>query len=140
MSYGLQKLSELHDGIISGPMSPMMFAEQIAKHFELGLIAVHRINFDDRELYQEPDEPGFLTGYDTLLILLEQVAVFAVDRGVSADLVAVALADGKIEIKPDIQSGYVKILEVQQIEALMFEAHGLYKTELEQLAAWRVEQ
>ncbi|MDD2661525.1 MAG: hypothetical protein PHY54_17885 [Methylococcales bacterium] len=139
-THTLQKLTEFNDGIVTGPMSPMLFAQEIAKHFELGLLAVYRVNFDDRELYQEPDEPGFLTGYDTLLVVMTQMVVFGIDRGVGADLVAMALKDGDIHINPLENSAYVKELEVQQIEALMFEAHGIYKAEVEHLAAWRVEQ
>lgn len=139
-TYTLQKLTESVSGIISGPLSPMLFAQEISKHFEIELIAVHRINFEDKKLYQEPDEPGFLTGYDTLLVVMASAVVFAIDRGVGAELVAAAFGDGEIKIKPIENSGYCKELEVQQIEALMFEAFGIQQAEVKALAEWRVEQ
>ncbi|HRH68815.1 MAG TPA: hypothetical protein PLB89_04840 [Flavobacteriales bacterium] len=63
-----QLLQRKPDGGVSGPMSPVLFAQEMAKHMEhppFNLVV--RVRFDDERCFQQLESDGW-TGYDTLLL------------------------------------------------------------------------
>jgi len=67
LNYRIQSLLSEKDGKISGPMSPMLFAEEMAKSSGVKFNRLARLWFDDDRINQ-CHEDGGLTGHDTLLI------------------------------------------------------------------------
>jgi len=63
----IQNLCTVQGGIISGPLSPMMFAQDMTKQLGIEFSGLCRIWFDDR-LLQAKDED---TGFDSVVILSE---------------------------------------------------------------------
>ena len=66
--YSIQSLlTESLEGMVSGAMSPLLFAEEMAKQMEMKFNRLARICIDDPEINQVYEADG-LTGPDTLLI------------------------------------------------------------------------
>lgn len=100
-TYSIQSLLEQKDGNISGPMSPMEFAKEIALKVGFTFNRLARLWFADERINQCREDGG-LTGHDTLII----GAVYTndiwlslwVDSGVGAVAVAMAYrSDGTID-------------------------------------------
>jgi hypothetical protein len=58
------------DGEVRGPMSPVLFAREMADHMEEPMHGLARVLFDDVETHQVYEGKGKtgLTGYDTVLV------------------------------------------------------------------------
>jgi hypothetical protein len=60
-------LSKKENGNISGPMSPLLFAQEIALQGEFKFNRLARVWFEDERIHQIREDGGF-TGHDTLII------------------------------------------------------------------------
>lgn len=99
-TYSIQPLLTEKDGRLRGPMSPMLFAEEMAKAAGFTFNRLARLWFAD-ECTHQCREDGGLTGYDTLLIgTVYKNDVWLslwVDKGVDGTAVAMAYrSDGEI--------------------------------------------
>jgi hypothetical protein len=65
--FRIQSLLTQKDGKVSGPMSPMLFAEEMAKSNNTKFNRLARLWFDDERINQRYEDGG-LTGFDTLII------------------------------------------------------------------------
>lgn len=68
----IHNLCNLEEGVISGPLSPMMFAQDVMEQLQIRFDGLCRVCFDDN-LLQAKDEP---TGYDTVMVLSEYENIF----------------------------------------------------------------
>lgn len=120
-TYSIQSLLEQKNGSISGPMSPMEFAKEVALNVGFKFNRLARLWFADERINQRHEDGG-LTGHDTLLI----GAVYTndiwlslwVDSGVGAVAIAMAYrSDGSIDFT-DLyrQQHYVCKLTQQQVK------------------------
>ncbi|HVI44577.1 MAG TPA: hypothetical protein VM802_06895 [Chitinophaga sp.] len=86
------------NGRITGPMSPVLFAQEMANHLQFEYNRLVRIRFDDEKIFQvyEGDEEKYLTGHDILVIgeiySNDTWLTMFVDTGVSGIPVAMAFA------------------------------------------------
>jgi hypothetical protein len=60
-------LQEQKDGTISGPMSPVLFAKEMAIQMDFKYNRIARVHFEDEEVHQYYDDI-LLTGHDTIII------------------------------------------------------------------------
>lgn len=65
--FRIQSLLSQKEDKVSGPMSPMLFAEEMAKSNGTKFNRLARLWFDDERINQRYEDGG-LTGYDCLLI------------------------------------------------------------------------
>jgi hypothetical protein len=65
--FRIQPLLSQKDGKVSAPMSPMLFAEEIAKSTATKFNRLARLWFEDERTNQKREDGG-LTGFDTLLM------------------------------------------------------------------------
>lgn len=69
MKYELQNLLRKEGEHVRGPMSPVLFAQAMAKHMEEpNYNLVVRVRFEDEHVFQELEHGEGWTGYDTLLL------------------------------------------------------------------------
>lgn len=61
----IQNLTTVKDGMLSGPMSPMIFAQEIAEQVEIRLCGISRVWWENERTLQYKDEHS---GLDTLVI------------------------------------------------------------------------
>jgi hypothetical protein len=66
-TYSIQPLLTQKDGSISGPMSPVLFAKEMASHVGFKHNRLARLWFADERINQCREDGG-LTGHDTLII------------------------------------------------------------------------
>jgi len=66
-SFTIQSLLERKAGKVTGPMSPVLFAKEMASQMETKYNRLARVWFDDEHIFQEFEDSG-LTGYDSLLL------------------------------------------------------------------------
>lgn len=67
LKFRIQSLLSKKDGHISGPMSPMLFAKEMAKSVGFKYNRLARVWFDDERINQKYEDGG-LTGHDSLVI------------------------------------------------------------------------
>jgi hypothetical protein len=67
LKFQIRSLLTQKGDTVSGPMSPMLFAEEVAKSGNFKFNRLARLWFDDERINQEREDGG-LTGFDTLLI------------------------------------------------------------------------
>jgi hypothetical protein len=99
-SFRIQNLLSQKDGKVSGPMSPMLFAEEMAKSATTRFNRLARLWFDDERINQRKEDGG-LTGFDTLLIGTvyenDLLLTLWVDTGTGGIPVAMGfLSDGEV--------------------------------------------
>jgi integrase len=128
-------LLESKDGEITGPMSPVMFANEFASQINLEFTGLARLSFEDDEIHNVYED-GFkrgLTGYDTLLIgrryKNNKFIAMAIDMGVSG--VPVAFSYYK-ERQPVLSAAYQKAkfekyLTEADIKAILDYCHDNYE-------------
>lgn len=104
ISFKIQSLLSHKDGGVSGPMSPVLLAKELAKSTRFKFNRLARVSFDDERINQKYEDGG-LTGYDNLII----ATVYSndlwlslwVDYGVGGMPVAMSYLSGReIEITP----------------------------------------
>jgi hypothetical protein len=67
LKFRIQSLLSKKDGHISGPMSPMLFAKEMAKSVGFKYNRLARVWCEDNSINQQYEDGG-LTGHDTLVI------------------------------------------------------------------------
>ena len=67
LKFRIQSLLSKKDGNVSGPMSPMLFAKEMAQSADFKYNRLVRLWFDDERINQKYEDGG-LTGHDTLII------------------------------------------------------------------------
>src|SRR3978361_130577 len=67
LQFRTQSLLSQKDGKVSGPMSPMLFAKEMAQSADFKYNRLARLWFDDERINQKYEDGG-LTGHDTLII------------------------------------------------------------------------
>ncbi|QEM07883.1 hypothetical protein DIU31_031890 [Mucilaginibacter rubeus] len=120
-TYSIQSLLEKKEGSISGPMSPMEFAKEVAQQVGFKFNRLARLWFADERINQRHEDGG-LTGHDTLIIGTVYTndiwLSLWVDSGVGAVAIAMAYrSDGSIDFT-DLyrQQHYVCKLSRQQVK------------------------
>lgn len=117
-------LSENKPGDISGPMSPTLFAKEMAQQMEFTYNRLARVWFDDAETFQIYEDGEGLTGHDTLLIACqypdELWLSLWVDSGIGGLPVAMAnQSDREITITPIYEkTEYARKLTIQELQEL----------------------
>ncbi|NHA02659.1 hypothetical protein G7092_02565 [Mucilaginibacter sp. HC2] len=120
-TYSIQSLLEQKDGNVTGPMSPMEFAKEIALQVGFKFNRLARLWFADERINQRHEDGG-LTGHDTLLIGSVYtndiwLSLWA-DTGVGGVPIAMAYrSDGSIDFT-DVyrQQHFVCMLNQQQVK------------------------
>jgi hypothetical protein len=102
--FSIQSLLEIKDGKVTGPMSPVLFAKEMAAQTETKYNRLARVWFEDDQILQEMEEDG-LTGYDTLLVgcqyKTDLLLCLWIDRGTGGLPVAMGYqSDGEILLTP----------------------------------------
>ena len=107
-------------GTVTGAMSPLLFAQEMAKQMEMKFNRLARIWMDDEEINQIYEGDG-LTGHDTLIIGIKYkdglwLSIW-VDSGIGGVPVAMAYqSDKQIILTPIYQrTEYAKKLTVENI-------------------------
>lgn len=67
IGFRIQSLLDRKEGKVSGPMSPMEFAKEMARQGEQKFNRVARVLFDDEEILQRKEDGGY-TGFDHLIL------------------------------------------------------------------------
>lgn len=68
LKFSIQNLlSRNKEGKISAPMSPMLFAKEMAEQVPFKFNCLARVWFEDERMHQHREDGGY-TGYDTLII------------------------------------------------------------------------
>lgn len=125
--YKLNRISKLTpDRNISGPMSPILAAQEVAQSLQETCVAVYRVWFDDETMYQINEgttQRWEVTGHDHLIICFPHWQVFVVDRGVSCSNIAAIFgeADDDVNIK-EHNTPWMKQLTAAEIKSLMNDA------------------
>jgi hypothetical protein len=128
LKFSVQNLLSRKDGTVSGPMSPMLFAKEMAKSVGFKYNRLARVWFDDERINQCKEDGG-LTGHDNLIIgaVYENDVWLSlwVDSGVGGMPVAMAYrADKEVEITPVYRKAkYARKLtgqEIQEVFNLVF--------------------
>jgi hypothetical protein len=121
--FSIQSLLEIKDGKVTGPMSPVLFAKEMAAQTETKYNRLARVWFEDDQILQEMEEDG-LTGYDTLLVgcqyKTDLLLCLWIDRGTGGLPVAMGYqSDGEILLTPIYEkSDFARKLTVTEIRAL----------------------
>jgi hypothetical protein len=127
-TFSIQSLLSQKGGRVSGPMSPTLFAKEMARSVGFTYNRLARVWFADERINQCREDGG-LTGHDNLII----ATVYSndlwlslwVDSGMGGTPVAMAYrSDGEVEMTPVYEkAGYARKLskgEVQQIFRSIF--------------------
>jgi hypothetical protein len=111
------------EGRISGPMSPMLFASEMAKQVRFKYNRLARVRFGDEKIFQEWEDGG-LTGYDTLIIATryegDLFVSLWIDTGVGGMPVASSfMSDRELIITPFYQrTAFARKLTDQELTRL----------------------
>lgn len=102
-TFSIQSLLEEKDGKLRGPMSPLLFAQEMAEQAGFKFNRLARLWFSDETIHQRREDGG-LTGFDTLLmgaVYKNDLSLSLwVDEGVHGIPVALALrSDGEVKLK-----------------------------------------
>jgi hypothetical protein len=122
-SFTIQSLLERKDGKATGPLSPLLFAKEMASQMETKYNRLARVWFEDEQILQEWDDGG-LTGYDTLILACvykkDVLLSLWVDRGTGGFPVAMGYqSDGEILLTPIYEeSTFARKLTVAEIGQL----------------------
>jgi len=122
-TFHIQSLLETKDGKVTGPMSPVLFAKEMAAQTETKYNRLARVWFEDEQILQEYEEDG-LTGYDILLVgcqyKTDLLLRLWVDRGSSGLPVAMGYrSDGDILLTPIYEkSEFARKLTANEIKDL----------------------
>lgn len=109
---------------VTGAMSPVLFAKEMAKSLEMKYNRLARIWFNDEKIHQQYEDGG-LTGHDTLIIACKYSNDFFVsiwvDEGLGGMPVASALeSDREITLtQPYENATYARKLTPAEIRAIM---------------------
>jgi hypothetical protein len=124
--YKFSLITEFANGGITGPMSPVLFAREVAKIYELPLIAVYYIDFTEHQerMYQRKEADGW-TGCGQLLICFPCAAVFFVDEGVSGLPIASIIGDNEPLISNGNNTQFMYRLRDEELIDLMKEGYKL---------------
>jgi hypothetical protein len=121
--FKIQNLLSIKGHTVSGPMSPLLFAQEVTTKLVKRLNMLARIWFNDEAIHQYREDGGF-TGHDTLVIgtVLSndlQLSLW-VDEGVRGVPVAMAFgSDREITITPAYhKNNYHQNLSPQQIKEI----------------------
>jgi len=113
----------MKDGKATGPMSPVLFAKEMAAQTETKYNRLARVWFEDDQILQVMEEDG-LTGYDTLLLCCQYKTDLLlwlwVDRGIGGLPVAMGYqSDGEILLTPIYEkNAFARKLTVAEIRQL----------------------
>lgn len=113
-------LSKKENGHISAPMSPMLFAREMAKQSDFKFNRLARVWFEDERIHQCREDGGN-TGHDTLLIGAQYENDFWlslwVDSGIGGIPVAMCYqSDGEITTTPIYtKTSFARKLTTRQI-------------------------
>ncbi|MDB5088599.1 MAG: hypothetical protein JWR09_2593 [Mucilaginibacter sp.] len=123
IKFSIQSLLSRKDGNVSGPMSPTLFAKEMAQSAGFKYNRLARVWFEDDRINQCKEDGG-LTGHDTLII----GAVYTndvwlslwVDSGVGGMPIAMAYqSDREIQITPVYKEAkYARKLTEQEIREI----------------------
>jgi hypothetical protein len=123
-TYSIQSLLSEKGGHVSGPMSPTLFAKEMAQQSGFKYNRLARVWFADERINQCYEDGG-LTGHDTLLIgnayNNDLLLTLWVDSGVGGTPVAMAYrSDNGEVIMTEVYAGqrYAKKLTKKQVEEI----------------------
>jgi len=120
LKFIIQSLLSEKDGNVSGPMSPMLFAKEMALSADFKFNRLARVWFDDDRINQKREDGG-LTGHDTLIIgTVYKNDVWLslwVDSGVGGMPIAMVYqSDNEVEITPVyLQEKFARNLSASEI-------------------------
>ncbi|HZY37396.1 MAG TPA: hypothetical protein VFE53_12140 [Mucilaginibacter sp.] len=120
LKFNIQSLLSEKEGNVSGPMSPMLFAKEMALSADFKFNRLARVWFDDERINQKREDGG-LTGHDTLIIgTVYKNDVWLslwVDLGVGGMPIAMVYqSDNEVEITPVyLQEKYTRNLSASEI-------------------------
>lgn len=122
--YSIQSLLTEKGGNISGPMSPTLFAQEMAKHSGIRYNRLARLWFADERINQCYEDGG-LTGHDTLLIGVmykdDLLLTLWVDSGVGGTPIGMAFRSDKGEVEmTEVYAGqtYAKKLSKNEVKEI----------------------
>lgn len=122
--YSIQSLLTEKDGRLSGPMSPTLFAKEMAEKSGFKYNRLARLWFADERINQ-CFEDGGLTGHDTLLIGVmysdDLLLTLWVDSGVGGTPIAMAFRSDKGMVQmTEVYAGqtYAKKLNQKEVEEI----------------------
>jgi hypothetical protein len=122
-TFNIQCLLEIKDGKVTGPMSPILFAKEMASQTEMKYNRLARVWFDDEQILQEMEDGG-LTGYDSLILACayknDLLLSLWLDRGTGGLPVAMGYrSDGDILLTPIYEkSEFARKLTAAEIKEL----------------------
>lgn len=105
IKFSIQNLMyQKKDGNISGAMSPVLFAQEMAKREDFTFNRLARVWFEDERIHQCREDGGY-TGHDTLIIASKRESdcwlSLWVDSGIGGIPVAMCFqSDGEITVTP----------------------------------------
>jgi hypothetical protein len=121
--FKIQNLLSVNGNVLSGPMSPFLFAKEMTKYKEETFNRLARIRFTDESIFQNREEGG-LTGHDILIIGSEikndLLLSLWIDEGVRGVPVAMAFqSEREIILTPIYQKkNYARKLSGEQIQEI----------------------
>jgi hypothetical protein len=128
-TFSIQSLLSEKGGHVSGPMSPTLFAKEMAQHVGFKYNRLARVWFADERINQCREDGG-LTGHDTLLI----GTVYSndlwlslwVDSGAGGTPVAMAYrSDGEVQVTPVYEEAhFARKLTVAEISEVFQSVFG----------------
>jgi|GEM_PF-2564351 hypothetical protein len=72
LNYCASPLLKTENGVVSGPMSPVLFAKDVAKELGSGMRGLCRVSFNEdptvNQVYEGDRNSRYLTGHDTLVL------------------------------------------------------------------------
>ena len=122
-AFHIQSLLERKEGKVTGPMSPLLFAKEMAGQMEMKYNRLSRVWFDDEQIFQQVEDGG-LTGYDSLILACaykhDLLLSLWVDQGVGGLPVALCYqSDREVLLTPIYQnSDFARKLTVEEIRQL----------------------
>ena len=129
IQFTIQSLLERKEGKISGPMSPFLFAKEMAQEDGTKFNRLVRVSFADETMLQQREDDG-LTGFDHLIIGTQYsddlFLRFFVDMGVGGMPVAMCFqSDREIVIPPIYErtrfEGKITEPQIREIFEYIFE-------------------
>lgn len=136
ITWKIKAITSVNEGVIKGPMSPMLTGQAVAKHMEYSMYGIFRIYFyvdgdTDTKCFQVFEHGEGYTGYDHTLILLSRCMIFCVQEKAIAMISGTGKAEDDICIMEDTETWGYK-LDDTQLRQLMqegWEAAQKYMTE-----------
>ena len=122
-SFTIQSLLERKEGKVTCPMSPVLFAKEMASQMKTKYNRLARVWFDDEQTLQQVEEDG-LTSYDTLILACvykkDLLLSLWIDRGAGGLPVAMGYqSDGDVLLTPIYEeSAFARKLTAEEIHQL----------------------